>query len=262
MARLLASLPHNIEHYRDLVTALVAKDLKVRYHSTALGYAWSLLHPLTFTAVFYVVFQVFVKIKIENYTLFLVSGLFPWHWLQNSVAASTYTFIYNSSLIKKVRFPRVLLVVAAVSNDLIHFLLSLPVIALLLLCFKGTLYSHWVFQIPLMIGITFLIASGLALLVATCTVFLRDIERLVSIFMMIWFYMTPVLYTPEMIPANLRWVLYANPLAPCIICWRGVLLDGALPPAFFATASAWAAAIAFVGYRVYRRLEWRFAELV
>jgi len=257
-----ASRSSNFEHYRDLVLTLVAKDLKVRYHSTVLGYAWSLLHPLAFAGVLYIVFKIFVKLDIENYTLFLLTGLFPWHWIQNSIGASTFMFLGNSSLIKKVRFPRAVLVVSGVLNDLVHFVLTVPVILILLLWFHGTIHASLLYQVPLLVGITFLTTVGLALLVATCTVFLRDIERLVSILMMLWFYLTPVLYKPEMVPENLRWVLYANPLAPCIICWRGVFLDGALPPAYAAAAALWAVAIAMLSYHVYRRLEWRFAELV
>jgi lipopolysaccharide transport system permease protein len=111
--------------------------------------------------------------------------------------------------------------------------------------------------------VTFLVTSGMALFIATCNVFLRDIERLVSLILMLWFYMTPVLYKPEMAPERYQWLVkYANPLAPCIIAWRSVFLDHTLPIKALGTSAAWGIIFFVIGYQVYRRLEWRFAELV
>jgi lipopolysaccharide transport system permease protein len=250
------------EHYRDLVLILLAKDLKVRYRGMFLGYAWSVLHPLAFTAVLYVVFKLFVRIDIENYTLFLVCGLFPWQWIANSASSSTLMFVGNSSLIKKVLFPRLFLVAAGVLNDLVHFVLALPVIMVFVLWTYGGLYYSWTYQIPPMLVVTFLVTFGLAMLIGTCNVFLRDIERLVSILLMLWFYMTPVLFKPDMVPERFRWVNYANPMAAVIISWRSILQNGDVPNLYFYVAVVWGIVFCCAGYAVYRKLEWRFAELV
>lgn len=249
-------------YYVDLLSVLVAKDLKVRYRSTVLGYAWSLLHPLAFALIFYFLFRVWARLEIRNYALFLITGLFPWHWVQNSATASTHWFLGNGSLIKKVRFPSVLLVVAGVLNDLIHFVLTIPVIAIFLLWHQELPALSWLYEVPVMVVVTFLVTFGLALFFATCNLFLRDIERLVSLLFTLWFYVTPVLFPADMLPERLWWLSYANPLAALIIAWRGVFLEGGLPLDLASIALIWGGVFVLLGYRVYGSCHWRFAELV
>ena len=93
-------------YYRDLIFELLRKEIKVRYKNNILGYAWSILNPLAQALVFFVAFQYIFKVKIENYVLFLILGLFPWQWFLNSVVASSVSMISNANLIKKTVFPR------------------------------------------------------------------------------------------------------------------------------------------------------------
>lgn len=247
---------------RDLLGVLVAKELKLRYKHTVLGYAWSVLHPLAFALVFFVVIRRVMRVPVENYGIFLICGLFPWQWFQNSVAAANNFFLGNGTLIKKIRFPRSFLVLAGVLNDGIHFAASVPVIVLFLLYFDKTPSPAWLYQVPLLAAIQFAFTYGLALLVATANLFFRDLERLTVIFTMLWFYVTPVLFPASMIPPRLAWILYANPMGAVVECWRRVFLDGALPAGLCATAAGFALAAVGLGHAVYRRYEWRFAEVV
>ena len=249
-------------YYRDLVWALVAKELKLRYRNTFFGYAWSVIHPLMFAIVYFVVFKIFMRIPMENYPLFLITGLFPWQWFANSVVASNYFFLNNSSLIKKVKFPQHCLVLAGVLNDLIHFVLSLPVILAFMLYFHKYPSLMWIWALPLMVALQFLLTYSLALTIATCNVFSKDLERLTVILTMIWLYLTPVLYPLEMVPARFRWILYANPMAGVIACWRGVLLEGRIPLDLLGSSAAVVVVAFVIGRRIYGSLEWRFAEVV
>ncbi len=251
-----------LAHYRDLVLVLVAKELKVRYRSTVLGYAWSLLHPLAFAAIFFVLFKVIMRIPREDYALFLVTGLFPWQWFANSIGASTGSFLHNSSLIRKVMFPRSLLVLAGVLNDMFHFLVSVPVIVLFLLYHRTVPSLAAVALLPLIVLIQLLFTHGVALALATCNLFFRDLERLAVIVTTLWFYVTPVLFPADMIPPGFGWVVYANPMAAIVGCWRGLFLDGAVPGTLLGLAAAWSLVALAVGHRIYRALHWRFAELV
>ena len=263
-----------LRHYRDLILVLLAKEFKVRYKSTFLGYAWSVVHPLLFAAVFFLVYSVFMRIRTkEPYVLFLITALFPWQWFSNSVNASNFFFISNSTLIKKIRFPREFLVYAGVLGDSIHFVISIPVIVLFMVYYHffppagyapvGLPSVQWLWQVPLLVVVQFLIAQGLALAVATSNLFFRDLERLTGIFIMLWFYLTPVIYPPEYLEeAGNSWALYANPMASLIVCWRDVFLHGTLHPAMLAVAAVFGVVVFLVGYGVYRSLEWRFAELV
>jgi lipopolysaccharide transport system permease protein len=252
-------------YYRDLVLVLLGKDFKVRYKSTVLGYAWSVLHPLLFAAVFFVVFSKLLRVKTDPYpyALFLIAGLFPWQWFSNSVNASNYFFLGNSSLIKKVRFPREFLVLSGVLGDCIHFVISIPVIVVFMVAYGYYPSLSWLWQLPLLVAVQFLITQGLALMVATMNLYFRDLERLTGLVVMLWFYLTPVIYpTKFLVEQGYGWALYANPLASLVVCWQRVFLDGVLPTDLLAVASLFGVVVFLAGHRLYRRLEWRFAEIV
>jgi len=218
-----------IQYYHDLIHVLVVKEFRIRYKSTFLGYIWSILQPLAFALVFYAVFKVVLRIPMRNFGLYLIAGLFPWQWFSNSVLASNQFFVGNSTLIKKVRFPRSFLVVAGVLNDLIHFVISVPVILVFMFWHHRYPTLSWVWLLPLLVAIQFLFTYGLSLLVATCNLFFRDLERLMTIFTLLWFYLTPIFYPIDMVPARFRDAyLYGNPMASLVACWRSIFLS--LPP--------------------------------
>jgi len=252
----------SLTHSRDLIHVLVAKELKVRYRSTFLGYAWSLLHPLAFATVFFILFRVVMRIEMENYALFLIAGLFPWQWFQNSLTSASQLFLNNRTLIKKVRFPRSFLVVAGVTNDLIHFAISIPVILGFMLHFRVYPTWTWMWAVPILIVMQLALTYGLALVFATGNLFFRDLERLVLILTMLWFYLTPVLYPVSMIPERWRWAVYVNPAAPVILSWKSVFLQGVLPMDLLGAGVCWALVGAVAGQWLYSKLEWRFAEVV
>jgi lipopolysaccharide transport system permease protein len=251
-----------IIYYRDLIWVLVAKELKLRYKNTVLGYVWSVLNPLVFAMVFFVMFKVIMRLSVENYALFLITGLFPWQWFSNSVTASNNFFLGNSSLIKRVKFPRYFLVLAGVLNDLIHFALSILVIVIFMLVYHKHPSLSWVLLLPFLVVVQFLLTMGIALMVSTCNLFFRDMERLTGILVMIWFYVTPVLFPLNMIPPRFQWTIFANPMGSLVICWRSLFLGVPLSPFHLAQAAAWAALIFVTGFGIYRSLEWRFAEIV
>lgn len=249
-------------HYRDLVGVLLEKELKVRYRSTLLGYLWSILHPLAFALVFYLVFKWVVRIEVEHYALFLITGLFPWQWFQNGLTASSRTFLHNADLIRKVRFPRWTLALAAALNDMAHFALAIPVIVVFMALAGLAPGWSWLVWLPLLAACQLVLALGLGLLIASVNLFLRDLERLVTVVAQLWFYATPVVYPITMVPEPYRFLLWCNPMASLVLCWRGVFLEGQPPAGALALAAAWSVALLAVGAQTYRRTCARFAELV
>jgi lipopolysaccharide transport system permease protein len=248
--------------YWDLVVVLTRKEMKIRYKSSVLGYAWSIMNPLAFALVLYVAFQLVVKIDIPDYPAFLICGLFPWQWLSNSLAFAPNVFLRDSQLIKKTSFPKSVLVLAHVLQDMIHFLLALPIMVFFILL-AGRLPSwSWIFGVPLLLIVQLLLTFGAALFLASVNLFFRDMERLTATLMILVFYCTPVLYSADMIPASYRVLVYANPFAPIILCWRSLLLHGTMEPLLLLAASLQAAIAFAVGYGAYRRLYWRFAEVL
>ncbi|MEM1027314.1 MAG: ABC transporter permease [Planctomycetota bacterium] len=252
------------EYAWDLLVVLVLKELRVRYKRTVLGYAWSLLQPLAFAVVYYVVFKQFLRIPTGdvNYTLFLICGLFSWQWFANGVVSSTVALVGNGPLITKVKFPRVYAVLSGVVNDTIHFLLAAPVVFVFLLAFGHKAHWSWLWLLPALLLVQLTMVMGLSLLLATLNLFLRDLERLVTIAVLMLFHLTPVVYPSAMIPEGYRWILYVNPMGALTVAWREAFLYGRVDPGMVVTSVGMAAGLMLLGVVVFRRMQWRFAEVV
>jgi lipopolysaccharide transport system permease protein len=249
-------------YYRDLIVELLKKEIKVRYKNNILGYAWSILNPLAQAMVFFVAFQFILKVKIEHYVLYLILGLFPWQWFLNSVISSSVSMIANANLIKKTVFPREYIVYAGVLNDMVHFVLSLPVLVLFLIIYHQKIYFPLILLFPALVLVQTFITLGVSLLVSSINVFFRDLERLVAILLNMLFYATPIVYALGMIPERLKFILYLNPLALLIVNYRDIFLYGEVHWNYFFLACAYAVGIFLFGYITFNRLKSRFAEVL
>lgn len=261
---MLNRLPRRLEYAWDLLAVLVLKELRVRYKRTVLGYAWSLLQPLAFAAVYYLVFKQFIRIETPgvDYTLFLVCGLFAWQWFSNGVVSSTMALVGNGPLITKVSFPRVYAVLSGFMNDLVHYLLAAPVILGFVFAFGYRPHVSWLWLLPTLLIVQGVLVLGLSLLFATLNLFLRDLERLVTIGMVMLFHLTPVVYPESIIPDRFRWLLVVNPMGSLSINWRDALLNGHVDPQMLAVSAGVAAVSLAVGATVFYKLQARFAEVV
>lgn len=252
----------DIQHFIDLVVVLTQKELKVRYKSSVFGYLWSVGNPLALAVVFWIAFKVIMRFQMENYTLFLISGLFTWQWFANSVGTSAMIFLNNASIIKKVNFPRQILIASSVLQDMLHFGFSFPVILLFIFAYGKSPSVAWLYGIPLMLSVQYLLIYGIALSVATINLYFRDLERIVGILTMLLFYFTPVIYPETMIPAQYRFALHFNFIAPFIIGWRTLFLDGMFSWNAFLMSAAYAILFTLLGYVIYRKYSWKFAEMI
>ena len=251
-----------IRYYFDLIVVLTQKEIKVRYKNSYLGYLWSVAHPLAFASVFFLAFQVVMRIDIENYTLFLIGGLFPWQWFSNSVNTSSTIFIQNASIIKKVYFPNNSLIVANVLQDAIHFFLSIPVIVFFLFLYDQSASWRWIYGIPVLFSVQFLLIYGICLAVSSINLFIRDLERLVGIVTTLLFYFTPIIYPETMMPDQYKYLLSLNPVAPLMISWRNLFLKGVLNQSYLVDSFIYASAAFLIGFAIYRMLASRFAEVL
>ena len=261
----IASVAHRrMSYVADLIFVLVQKEMKVRYKNSAFGYAWSVANPLLFTAVYYMALGVFLRLNIPGYPypLFLIAGQFPWQWLATSVGGAPMGFIANASLIKRMRFPRYVLIAGSVLSDAIHFLLTIPVIVVLLLWYGFVPSWSWVPGIPLLALAQFLTVYGVALAAASVNVFFRDLERLVGIFLQALFFLTPVVYSASIVPSPYHVWIRLNPVAPLIRAWQKLFLDGHLDPLLVVAAYLSGLVCLVVSSLVYRGLSPRFGELV
>lgn len=250
-------------HTGELLYLLVIKDLKVRYKSRFLGYVWALANPLAFAFVYWLAFKFIMRVDMANYSLYLITGIFPWTWLSTGAVSGARSFIHNASLIRKANLPRPILPLSCVIQETVHFLFALPVIVAFLF-FPGDLplRAAWLGQIPLMLMLQIAFVYPLALALAISNVYVRDIEYLVAIFFALAFFATPMVYPVTMVPEAYRALFELNPLHALIACWRSVLLGGELPWGYFGYAAGTAAAMGLVAWALYRRFGTRVGELI
>ena len=255
-----------LEYGRDLISVLIAKELRVRYRNTVLGYAWSVLHPLLFVVVYYLVFKVGLRFLTENYALFLISVIFAWQWFANSVNSSCNTFISNADLIKRVPLPQHLLVLAMVLNNMIHFVLAIPIVVLFMLFFDYYPSFNWFWAMPLLLFIQFLLIYGFCLILAIYNLYLRDLERLTTIFTMALFFISPVIFELDVvlknIPSEYHWLVHLNPMAGLIAAWRSLFMKGIVPLDLLISPLCYATVAALVGWAAYKKYHRSFSELV
>ncbi len=245
----------------DVLKILIQKEWIIKYKSTVLGYLWSIMHPLMLAVVFYVAFKIVVKVPIENYTLFLVTGLFPWQWFMNSVSIGVWSFVANAPLIKKTIFPKYLLTLSVAILDMIHFVISIPIIIFLLYLYDyPPFHISWIYQIPLVILLQLMISFAFGLIFGTLNVFFRDIDRIVSLLLTLMMYLTPIFYSLDMVPQDLRYYFYINPMVSIIELWRGVFLEGGLNATYIAIALLDLAILLVIALKVYKKNEYKLAE--
>jgi len=247
-------------HHVELVGALVGKEFRVRYRSSLLGVLWSLLNPVCFALVLYVAFRPVLHAPTDDYVAFLLAGLFPWQWFANTVASAPAVYLSNATLVKRTALPRVLLPVASASNHLLHFVVALCAAVPALLLTGHRPAAIWLLGIPLLLLLQGAVCLGLALTLSALNVVLRDLEHLTLVLLNLTFFMTPTLYSEELVPAKLRLLFAVNPMYHLVPLWRHLILEGRLEVAALGGASACAAAALALGLLVHRRLEARLAE--
>ncbi len=226
--------------YRELIRNLVVRDLQVRYKGSALGYLWTQLAPLLLMLVFWFVFSVFFQADIAMFPVFLLVGLLPWNFASEAVNGGTRSVIDNAALVKKVFFPREVLPLVSVLSSLVNFVLSLPML-LLVMAAVQSMYAplratgawtnfSWTFvYLPVLIGIQTMFLAGVALFLGALAVRHRDTVHLIGIFIQFWFFLTPVIYALDRVVGPMaQLVRWLNPMASLVEFYREVLYGNAV----------------------------------
>ncbi len=259
---MLASRPATVWQYRDLLRNLVLRDLRLKYKDSTLGFAWTLLHPLLMAAVYTLAFRYIVRMRVEHFPVFLLSGLLPWLFFSSALTIATVSIGDNSALVRKVAFPRAVLTLGAVTSQFVQFLLMYVVIIPIALLFGVGVSAALVALLPLVL-FEWIFAAGLALLLATAYVHFRGTRHLLEVALQVWFWLTPVVYPLAMVPETFRRWFWLNPMTLFVTSFQAVVVDRVLPPASALAALALlAAAAGLAGFALFARYEPRFGELV
>nr|NLD40171.1 ABC transporter permease [Actinomycetales bacterium] len=249
--------------FRELVWALVVRELKVKYKNSVLGFLWSLLNPVLTMLVFTFVFSFVFRAGIKDFPLFFLAGLLPWNSFSLSLNRATTSMIENANLIKKVYFPREVIPFSILITNLINFGLELVVLFVFLLAW-GYFFLPYLPVVLLAVVLLFLFTGGLAMFLSAAAVYFRDLQQLVPLGVMIWFYGTAVIYPLDFIPASVRPILaYGNPMNPLISLFRGSLYGLQWPEWQTVVYCVVAAVAVFVlGYVLFARLARELAKEV
>ena len=259
----MAATKRSLPQLAELLYILVRKELKARYKNRFLGYLWALANPFAFAFVYWIAFKFIMRLEIVNYSLYLITGMFPWVWLSVGVTGATRSFGVNASLIKKVSLPRAILPLGNVAQEMVHFAFALPVIIAFLWFAGGQPPSaSWLWQLPVLLALQVAFVYPLALSLALANVYVRDIEYLVGIGFSLMFFATPMVYPIAMVPEAYRHYFELNPLHALMQSWRSVFLHGTLDLNHMAYAAACAAVMAAIAWLLYRKFARRIGELV
>lgn len=250
--------------HRELVNELVKREIKARYKQSLLGYAWVLFVPLVNLVVLTVVFSFFLRIDTGDipYSIFLFTGLVPWTLTASAITVATSSLIANSSLITKIYLPREVFPLASILSKTLDFFLTF-VILLFLIIFSGVGLKVTILFVPIVFIFHFLLVVGVSLILSALNVFYRDVENVISVLLMIWMYLTPVVYPISYVPENLLPVYYLNPMVGIIQAYRNLLLYGdiSLRPEFIYSV-VFSIAIFIIGYKFFRSKSKYFADVV
>ncbi len=248
--------------YRELIWALALKELRVRYKRSVLGFLWALLNPALLMAVLTLVFGTIMRFGIAHYSIFLLSMLLPWTFFAQCLGYSVDSIVGNGALIKQVQVAKVVFPLAALVSNIINFLLSLIPLVMLIFALRFPLHWTWIYlPIPLL-GL-FLFTLGAGFFFATINVFYRDVSHIVQILLSAWFYVSPIIYSLEFVPAKYHWVFRLNPLLYVLNGFRLSIYYGMLP-SWQSVAMSLACGVAslVIGFAVFRRYERSFVYYV
>ena len=252
-----------IWRYRELLRGLVVRNLKVKYQRSILGFIWTLLNPLLTIAVLTLVFNYFIKIGVDHYYAFVFSGYFVWNFMLQMLSSATYILAEHAPLRRSVAFPSEVLVLATAASRLVEFAIEMGIaVILLILVHHGHVPASFLL-LPWLILLQVLLAIGLAMPIATLSVFYSDVQHAVPILLLMLFYLSPVFYPATLVPENLRPWYFLNPIAGLLTLFHDALYSGQWPPAgLLAGVSLAAIGLCAIGYAIFNRYKRLFAEIV
>lgn len=218
-------------HYREVLYSLYSRELKLKYKRTFLGYFWSLLNPILNLTILSVVFSHFVGRGMKDYTLYLFSGLIAWTFFHGSLMASSTSLLENENFIKKIYLPKVIFPLSKILLRILDFLLSF--IALTLIgVFLQIPFHATLLLVPLAAFLLFIFTFGISMMVSVATIYFRDMIYLLTVFLQLLYFVTPILYPEGALPANYLPYLQLNPLYWQLNLFHHLVYFGDIPTLF------------------------------
>ncbi len=251
-------------HYRELFYFFTWRDIKVKYKQTVLGFAWTILQPLLMMLLFTLFFSRAMNTVTGEipYPVFVLSGLLPWMLFSSGLSNAGNSMVANSSMIKKIYFPRLILPVSAVLVALFDLLMALPVFAGVLIFYKVAPGFQALYCVPLAILLILVTTIGAGCLLSALTLKYRDFRYILPFLIQILLFATPIIYPPEFVEQEwIRQLLMLNPMSGAVSLFRAMFAGQELS-SFHLLLSCGSALVLFLaGVYYFRKTESYFADL-
>jgi lipopolysaccharide transport system permease protein len=254
--------------HRSFIWDLVRKEIRARYAGSLIGLFWAVLHPALTILIFFLIFSSVVAGRLRsdggvpNFVIYLCCGILPWNAFNETATRASTVFLDHSSMIKRVLFPRQLLLAQIVLSTTLNLVIGLALF-LLLMVLTGFTPGITVVWLPFIIFLQMLFSFGLGLALATLNVFFRDLTQVVHTLLSLWFWMTPIVYPLSILPQRLASLMKFNPLAYLVEIYRDLILYSA-PPSIskFGIFLVVSALLYWFGIAVYDRLKDDLADML
>lgn len=254
----------SILHYRQLIRSLVAKDLKLKYRGSVLGFLWSLVSPLLMLGVYTLAFKYILDIRTEGFVFLLLLGILAWNFFVGSLVMSTGAIVDNAGLLKSVLFPRAVLPISSVMFNFAQYVLTAAVLVPAMIAVYGVPVTPLFVLYPVFLFLQLVFVTGLALALSAAAAHLRDTRHLLDIALQALFWMTPIVWSfKEHVPEPWKPLVLLTPMSPFVVAYQRILYYGIWPGAeVTALAAVYALVALAIGTAVFLRSDRRFSELV
>jgi len=247
--------------YADMVKSLVKRDLRGKYKGSVLGFLWTFINPLCQIIVYIIVFSLIVRTSLDKFYVYVITGMIPWFFFDSSLRQGAGCVRYQGDMVKKIYFPREVLPLACVTSNFVNMLFCFVIVFAVLIVSGTGISISALFFLPVVMIVEYILALGFALTVSAITVYFKDLEHIVTVILMAWIYMTPILYAMDAVPAKIAWIFQLNPMTHVIEAYHSVLYWKRIPGgAGFWYSVAFAAVALIVGELVFSRSSDNFAE--
>ena len=257
---LIMQIFNDLYKYREFLKTSIKKEFRGKYKKYFLGVLWSFLNPLFQLLVYALVFPFILKNNVDNYIIFLIVALMPWNFFNMTILQSAASIVSNGGIIKKVYFPREILPISTATSNLLNFLIT-GIIVFAALIISGIGIGTSILVLPLIVLIQYILQLGLSFIFSSITVYVRDVEYLLNVFMMLMFYLCPIVYSADMIPKKFLPLFKINPMFHIIGYYRTILYDKQIPNISHVLLLLLVCLlILFIGYLIFQKCKKRFAE--
>jgi len=251
-----------LARYRSLIVELVSRDIKTRYKRSFLGIGWTMLHPLLTMLVLTAVFSAIFRFSVPNYIVYVLSGLLLWNFFSTTTTHAMTQLAWGGSLLSRIYLPKAVFAASSIGTGLVNIALAM-VPLLVIMAITRVPYTPALLFLPVAVSLTAVFAFGVGLFISTQAVYYTDVVNMYEIILMLWFYLTPIIYPLSVLPPLVARFVLLNPMYTFLELFRAPIYQGQLPAAqVLALGVLWSFASLMIGWWVFTRKADEFAYRV